>query len=173
MPTSARLNLNSAMRCDELAGLPDQADSGTLANIGPAGHRSALDCAASAGVALQPSVAARVLIVAVRGYQILLSPLFAGCCRYVPSCSQFMAEAVRRHGAVRGGWLGVRRLARCHPLGSRGFDPVPDTWPPRPADRSSAGGAHQSTPAHQFTPGVISRGQIRKITPGVIAESEY
>jgi uncharacterized protein len=155
------------MRCDELAGLRDQADSDTLANTGPAGHGSSLDCAASADVALQPSVAARVLIVAVRGYQILLSPLFAGCCRYVPSCSQFMAEAVRRHGVVRGGWLGVRRLARCHPLGSRGFDPVPDTWPPRPADRSSAGGAHQSTP------GVSSRGQTRKITPGVIAESEY
>ena len=135
MPTSARLNLNSAMRCDEPAGLQDQADSDTQANTGPAGHGSSRDCAASADVAHQPSVAARVLLVAVQGYQILLSPLFAGCCRYVPSCSQFMAEAVRRHGAVRGGWLGVRRLARCHPLGSRGFDPVPDTWPRRPAAR--------------------------------------
>jgi putative membrane protein insertion efficiency factor len=51
--------------------------------------------------------------------------LFAGSCRFVPSCSDYMAEAVRVHGAVRGVWLGVRRLARCHPLCQHGFDPVP------------------------------------------------
>lgn len=123
------------MRCDEPAGPRDRADSDTQATTGPAGPEPLLNGAPSADVALQPSVAARVLLVAVRGYQILLSPLFAGSCRYIPSCSQFMAEAVRRHGAVRGGWLGVRRLARCHPLGSRGFDPVPHTWPRGPADR--------------------------------------
>jgi putative membrane protein insertion efficiency factor len=73
-----------------------------------------------------PSTAARLLLVAVRAYQLLLSPLLGGSCRYVPSCSQYMAEAVRRRGAVAGGWLGIKRLARCHPLGSSGFDPVPD-----------------------------------------------
>ena len=72
-----------------------------------------------------PSLPARALLVAVRGYQLLASPLFAGSCRYEPSCSRYMAEAVGRHGAVRGGWLGLRRLARCHPFGSSGFDPVP------------------------------------------------
>jgi putative membrane protein insertion efficiency factor len=72
-------------------------------------------------------LAARVLQAAVRGYQVLLSPLFAGSCRYVPSCSQYMVEALARHGALRGSWLGLRRLARCHPLGSSGFDPVPDS----------------------------------------------
>ena len=73
-----------------------------------------------------PSVPARALLAAVRGYQLLASPLFAGSCRYEPSCSHYMADAVRRHGAIRGGWLGIRRLARCHPFGSHGFDPVPD-----------------------------------------------
>ena len=47
-------------------------------------------------------------------------------CRFVPSCSTYAAEAVETHGALRGGWLAVRRLSRCHPLGGRGFDPVPD-----------------------------------------------
>src|SRR5687767_8441568 len=66
-----------------------------------------------------------VLLVLLRGYQLLLSPLFAGSCRFFPSCSNYMAEAVRTHGAWRGTWLGCRRLLRCHPLGGHGVDPVP------------------------------------------------
>jgi hypothetical protein len=72
-----------------------------------------------------PGAAATVVLVLVAGYKVLLSPLFTGACRFEPSCSDYMAEAVRRHGAARGGWLGLRRLARCHPFGSHGFDPVP------------------------------------------------
>jgi hypothetical protein len=74
-------------------------------------------------------VPVRTLLLALRAYKLLLSPLFAGSCRYLPSCSDYMAEAVRRHGAARGFWLGLKRLARCHPLGSSGYDPVPVTSP--------------------------------------------
>ena len=69
-------------------------------------------------------IAAAVLAL-LRLYKLLFSPLFAGSCRFYPSCADYMAEAVRVHGAVKGVWLGTRRLARCHPLGSHGFDPVP------------------------------------------------
>ncbi|MDE3157117.1 MAG: membrane protein insertion efficiency factor YidD [Acidobacteriota bacterium] len=69
---------------------------------------------------------ARLVLVALRGYKILISPLFTGSCRYVPSCSTYTAEAVRRYGALRGGWLGLKRLSRCHPFGASGYDPVPE-----------------------------------------------
>lgn len=61
----------------------------------------------------------------VRGYQILVSPLAGGHCRYVPSCSAYCDEALARHGAVKGSWLALRRIVRCHPFGGSGFDPVP------------------------------------------------
>jgi putative membrane protein insertion efficiency factor len=62
-------------------------------------------------------------------YKILLSPLFAGSCRFLPSCSEYAREAVTVHGAVKGAWLAARRLARCHPLGASGVDPVPERSP--------------------------------------------
>jgi hypothetical protein len=71
----------------------------------------------------------RAILAALRVYKALLSPLFAGSCRYLPSCSDYMAEAVERHGAAAGTALGLRRLARCHPLGGSGLDPVPDREP--------------------------------------------
>jgi uncharacterized protein len=58
-------------------------------------------------------------------YQRLLSPAFRGSCRHLPSCSEYAREAIERHGAARGLWLALRRLTRCHPLGTSGYDPVP------------------------------------------------
>lgn len=70
-------------------------------------------------------VAARFILAALRLYKHLLSPLVAGSCRFTPSCADYMAEAVRLHGAVTGVALGLKRLARCHPFGAWGPDPVP------------------------------------------------
>ncbi len=67
----------------------------------------------------------RVLVLSVRFYQATLSPNFGGHCRYFPSCSEYAIEALTTHGALRGVWLTVRRLLRCHPLGGAGYDPVP------------------------------------------------
>lgn len=64
----------------------------------------------------------------IRLYQAAISPLFGVACRYEPSCSQYAYEAIEAHGALRGTWLGLRRLARCRPGGGTGYDPVP----PRP-----------------------------------------
>lgn len=73
-----------------------------------------------------PDAAARRLLVGgIRIYQLTLSPWLGPACRFEPSCSRYAAEAVERHGALRGGWLALRRVARCHPLGDHGFDPVP------------------------------------------------
>ena len=73
----------------------------------------------------------RVLLALVRGYQRFLSPMLPPRCRFLPTCSQYAAEAVERHGAARGSWLALRRVARCHPFHPGGHDPVPD---PAPAD---------------------------------------
>jgi putative membrane protein insertion efficiency factor len=67
----------------------------------------------------------RLLALLIRGYQRLVSPLLPPSCRFYPSCSQYALEAVNRHGALKGSWLAVRRLARCHPFNAGGFDPVP------------------------------------------------
>ena len=61
----------------------------------------------------------------VRLYQLVVSPVLGPRCRYLPTCSAYALEALERHGAVRGGWLAARRVARCHPWGSSGYDPVP------------------------------------------------
>jgi len=67
----------------------------------------------------------QLLALLIRGYQRLLSPLLPPSCRFHPSCSQYALEAIHRHGALKGSWLAVRRLARCHPFNAGGFDPVP------------------------------------------------
>ncbi|MDY6988664.1 MAG: membrane protein insertion efficiency factor YidD [Thermodesulfobacteriota bacterium] len=66
-----------------------------------------------------------VLLVLIRAYQYILSPILAPACRFYPTCSQYAFEAVERHGAFRGSWMAVRRILRCHPYHPGGFDPVP------------------------------------------------
>jgi putative membrane protein insertion efficiency factor len=66
-----------------------------------------------------------VLIAFVRGYQLAISPLLPASCRYYPSCSAYAVEALERHGALRGSWLAMKRIARCHPFRPGGYDPVP------------------------------------------------
>ena len=71
-------------------------------------------------------LAATALLAAIRGYKVVVSPyLAAGACRFTPSCSDYAAQAIVTHGAVRGGWLAARRLSRCRPWGGHGFDPIP------------------------------------------------
>lgn len=75
-------------------------------------------------IAAHADVATRVLQAVVRAYQLVLSPWSGGACRFSPSCSAYAIEALGRHGAWRGGWLALKRVARCHPWGPAGFDPV-------------------------------------------------
>jgi putative membrane protein insertion efficiency factor len=65
------------------------------------------------------------LILPIRLYQVAISPLLPPSCRYQPSCSAYAVEALSQHGTLRGGWLTLRRLIRCHPWGGSGYDPVP------------------------------------------------
>ena len=76
-----------------------------------------------------PSMAVRAALRALRFYKLLISPLFTGSCRYLPSCSDYAAEAIERHGVAAGTALGVHRLCRCHPFGGSGLDPVPVSNP--------------------------------------------
>ena len=75
------------------------------------------------------SVAVRAALFALRCYKAYLSVLFAGTCRFEPTCSQYAYQAIEKFGVLRGVWLGSKRLARCHPLsGKFGYDPVPDEF---------------------------------------------
>lgn len=71
-----------------------------------------------------------LLLALIAAYRCLVSPVLGPTCRFHPSCSAYGAEAVRRHGAARGLWLLLRRLARCHPMHAGGYDPVPDSSGP-------------------------------------------
>ncbi len=75
-----------------------------------------------------------VLILFVRAYQVALSPLLPAACRYHPTCSHYAVEALEKHGALRGGWLAMKRIARCHPFRAGGFDPVPEPPAASPRD---------------------------------------
>ena len=69
----------------------------------------------------------RVVIAILRAYKLVISPFLPSACRFAPTCSEYMLEAVRTHGAGRGIWLGIKRLGRCHPFCEGGYDPVPGT----------------------------------------------
>lgn len=67
----------------------------------------------------------RLLVGLIRVYQVALSPYFGSQCRFTPTCSQYTREAIEKHGALKGAWLGIRRVGRCHPRHPGGYDPVP------------------------------------------------
>jgi len=67
----------------------------------------------------------QVILALIRFYQRFISPALPPSCRFTPTCSQYSYEAIRRYGLLKGGWLSLRRLARCHPWNRGGFDPVP------------------------------------------------
>jgi putative membrane protein insertion efficiency factor len=72
------------------------------------------------------TIFARLLAVPVHTYRLVFSPWIGQNCRYQPTCSAYALEALKKHGGIKGGWLAVRRIARCHPWGSSGIDNVPD-----------------------------------------------
>lgn len=61
----------------------------------------------------------------IRGYQLIISPMIGQRCRFQPTCSSYALEAIEKHGTIKGGYLGIKRILRCHPWGSGGYDPVP------------------------------------------------
>ncbi|WP_192351146.1 membrane protein insertion efficiency factor YidD [Algoriphagus sp. Y33] len=71
------------------------------------------------------SLLRKIAIFPVLVYQYTISPLFPSSCRYTPTCSQYMKEAIMKHGVFKGGWMGLKRIARCHPWGGHGHDPIP------------------------------------------------
>ena len=75
----------------------------------------------------RPSIVSRSAVGLLGAYKRWISPLLPPACRFTPTCSEYMAEAIRVHGAGRGLWLGVLRLSRCHPFHRGGYDPVPPT----------------------------------------------
>lgn len=79
--------------------------------------------------AARPSLPARLLIVLVQAYRLLLSPWLGSSCRFTPTCSAYALQALQAHGALAGGWLATRRILRCHPWCAGGHDPVPAQRP--------------------------------------------
>lgn len=72
-----------------------------------------------------------LLLLLLRGYKRFISPLLPPACRYEPTCSVYAVQALERHGVVRGGWLGIKRVCRCHPGYPGGYDPVPELTGPK------------------------------------------
>lgn len=70
----------------------------------------------------------RLVVGLIRAYQKMVSPTLGANCRYQPTCSSYASEAIGRFGVLRGGWLSIKRIGRCHPLRPGGHDPVPEAW---------------------------------------------
>ncbi|HSG65387.1 MAG TPA: membrane protein insertion efficiency factor YidD [Gammaproteobacteria bacterium] len=87
----------------------------------------------------------RSMLAVIRAYQLVLSPWLGRACRFEPTCSEYTAQAIERHGPLRGTWLGLRRICRCHPWGDSGYDPVPE-----PRDRA---GRERRGRKERFGPG--------------------
>ncbi len=66
-----------------------------------------------------------LVLLPVRFYRLFISPLIPSSCRYTPTCSEYAVQAVQKHGPVKGTWLAIKRILRCHPWGGHGYDPVP------------------------------------------------
>jgi putative membrane protein insertion efficiency factor len=79
----------------------------------------------SAGLAPARRWLRRLVVLPIRIYQWTISPIMPRSCRFTPSCSEYAAEAILSHGPLKGGWMGLRRILRCHPWGGHGYDPVP------------------------------------------------
>jgi uncharacterized protein len=95
----------------------------------------------------KPTPVARALMLPIVFYRRFISPLFGPVCRYQPTCSAYALDALRTHGALRGGSLAVRRIARCHPFHAGGYDPVPPckgaaTPDPTPPESGTVIGEH-------------------------------
>jgi uncharacterized protein len=106
------------------------------------------------------SVAGRLLVILLTGYRRFVSPLLGPRCRFYPSCSAYALEAVQVHGALRGSWLAVRRLSRCHPFHSGGLDPVPGRVSKGNRKQGSATGAGTEVrDADRRSADVMSRAQ--------------
>jgi putative membrane protein insertion efficiency factor len=98
-------------------------DAGASHGVRDSRGGDARDARAARGVLLRiPSLALRL---AIRGYQVAISPMLPPACRYYPTCSNYAIEAIEKYGALRGGWLAARRIGRCHPFAPGGYDPVP------------------------------------------------
>ncbi|TNG95809.1 membrane protein insertion efficiency factor YidD [Testudinibacter sp. TR-2022] len=76
-------------------------------------------------MATSPSFGAKALIFLIKGYRLIISPMLGPRCRFNPTCSQYGLEAIQTHGALKGGWLTLKRVLKCHPLSAGGDDPVP------------------------------------------------
>jgi hypothetical protein len=67
----------------------------------------------------------RILLIVIKAYQYLISPMLGPSCRYTPTCSEYAAQAVKKYGAIKGLWLSIKRVGRCHPWHDGGYDPLP------------------------------------------------